>query len=147
MIPIEAREHVRRHLVADEGIRRFPYKDTVGKLTIGIGRNLDDVGISALEAYELLDHDIDKAVHALVNRYPWFVDLDPVRQAVLVNLCFNLGEAGLAKFVNTLAAVERGDYAAAARGLKASLWFRQVQASRSSRLVNMMISGEWPGTP
>lgn len=147
MIPTEAREHIRRHLVADEGVRLFPYKDTVGKLTIGVGRNLDDVGISAMEAYDLLDHDIDKAVHGLVNRYPWFVDLYPVRQAVLVNLAFNLGGAGLAKFVNTLAAVERGDYDAAARGLRMSLWFRQVQPSRSSRLIQMLTTGEWPGTP
>jgi len=146
MMSPDAREHVRRHLFEDEGLRLKPYTDTVGKLTIGIGRNLTDVGISAMEAYDMLDHDIDKAVHALVDRYPWFPDLDPVRQAVLVNLCFNMGPASLAKFVNTLAAIERGDYVAAARGLKMSLWFRQVQASRSMRLVNMLISGDWPVT-
>lgn len=147
MIEETAREHVRRQLVMDEGLRLKPYLDTIGKLTIGIGRNLDDVGISAMEAYDLLDHDIDRAVHALVDRYPWFPDLDEVRQAVLVNLCFNMGAASLAKFVNTLAAVELGDYEAAARGLQASQWFRQVQRSRSSRLIQMMRSGEWPHDP
>jgi lysozyme len=140
----ETREHVRAHLLADEGIRLRPYQDTVGKWTIGIGRNLSDVGISAVEAYDMLNHDIDRAVLALAARYDWFHDLDPVRQAVLVNLCFNMGIAGLAKFVNTLAAVERGDYAAAARGLRASLWFRQVQKSRSSRLIAMLETGMWP---
>jgi lysozyme len=144
MIDASAREHVRAHLLADEGIRLFPYQDTVGKWTIGIGRNLSDVGISAMEAYDLLDHDIDRAVLGLVARYDWFPNLDPVRQAVLVNLAFNMGAASLAKFVNTLAAVERGDYAAAARGLRASKWFRQVQPSRSSRLITMMETGAWP---
>jgi lysozyme len=144
MMSDTARAHVRMQLVWDEGLRLKPYKDTVGKLTIGIGRNLTDVGISTLEAYDLLDHDIDRAVYALVGRYPWFQHLDPVRQAVLVNLCFNMGAASLAKFVNTLAAVERGEYDAAARGLKASLWYRQVQKSRSSRLMQMLVSGEWP---
>ena len=144
MISMDAREHVRAHLVVDEGLRLKPYTDTVGKLTIGIGRNLTDVGISRGEAFLLCDHDIDRAVLSLVGRYAWFPDLDPVRQAVLVNLCFNLGGPGLAKFVNTLAAVERGDYAAAVRGLKASLWFRQVQSARSSRLLGMMQTGVWP---
>ena len=144
MISVETRNHVRTHLLADEGLRLRPYTDTVGKLTIGVGRNLSDVGISAVEAYDLLEHDIDRAVLALSARYIWFGTLDPVRQAVLVNLCFNLGIGGLRKFVNTLAAVERGDYAAAARGLQASLWYRQVQRSRSSRLIQMMLSGTWP---
>jgi len=144
MIPDAAREHIRRQLLDDEGLRFKPYTDTVGKLTIGIGRNLDDVGISAVEAYDLLDHDIDRAVHALVGRYAWFPDLDPVRQAVLVNLCFNMGPASLAKFKHTLAAIARGDYAAAARGLRNSKWYRQVQAARSARLIRMLESGAWP---
>jgi len=135
------------HLVWDEGLRLKPYTDTVGKLTIGIGRNLTDVGLSAVEAYELLEHDIDRAVLACLGRYPWFQDLDPVRQAVLVNLMFNMGPTSLGKFVNTLAAIERGDWAAAARGLKASLWYRQVQPSRSSRLMAMLLTGAWPVTP
>lgn len=147
MIDTSNRERLRQQLLDDEGLRFHPYTDTVGKVTIGIGRNLTDVGISAVEAYGLLEHDIDRAVNALVARYEWFPDLDPVRQSVLINLCFNMGAASLAKFVNTLAAVERGDYAAAARGLKASKWYRQVQASRSTRLVQMMLSGTWPVQP
>jgi len=46
-----------------EGLRLKPYKDSVGKLTIGIGRNLDDVGISKSEALLLLQNDIDVAIH------------------------------------------------------------------------------------
>jgi lysozyme len=140
----DARELLRQHLLMDEGLRLKPYRDTVGKLTLGIGRNLDDVGISAAEAYMLLDNDIDRAVKGLVTRFPWVMNLDEVRQNVLVNLTFNMGLARLSKFVNTLAAVERGDYGAAADGLVASKWYRQVQLSRSYRLVQMMRTGEWP---
>jgi lysozyme len=136
------REVIRRHLILDEGIRLNPYKDSVGKLTIGIGRNLTDVGISHLEAYDLLNHDIDRAIAALVGRFSWFQDQDSVRQVVLVELCFNMGPASLSKFVNTLAAFERKDYPAAADGLRKSKWFRQVQSSRSARIIQMVLTGE-----
>lgn len=138
------RERLRQQLVVDEGLRLFPYTDTVGKLTIGIGRNLTDVGISRAEAFALLDNDITKAIRDLANRFPWVSDLDPVRVSVLVNLTFNMGIGGLATFVHTLAAVQRGEYERAAAGLRASRWYTQVQRSRSERLIHMLRTGEWP---
>lgn len=140
----EAREHLRQHLLVDEGLRLKPYVDTVGKVTIGIGRNLDDVGISSAEAYYLLENDIDKAYSQLVAKLPWVLRLDEVRQVVLTNLTFNMGINSLVKFIHTLGAVQRGDWATAANGLRRSLWYRQVQRSRSERLIQMMLTGEWP---
>src|SRR4051812_27390106 len=48
--PAEGAEPVNRdalvnQLIIDEGLKLSPYTDTVGKLTIGVGRNLTDVGI------------------------------------------------------------------------------------------------------
>src|ERR1044071_7820449 len=103
-----------------EGVRLKPYRDTVGKLTIGIGRNLDDVGISKDEAYYLVNGDIDFTVRGLLGRYPWFATLDPVRQAALVNMGFNLGLDGLAGFKKMLAALAAGDYAKASEEITAS---------------------------
>lgn len=141
------REHVRIQLIADEGLRLHAYQDHLGYWTIGVGRLIDQRrggGITASEAYVLLDNDINRAMADLSERWPWFLDLDPVRQAVLINLRFNLGMAGLATFKNTLASFQRRDYPAVARGLKASKWFKQVQPSRSGRLIEMVLSGEWP---
>jgi lysozyme len=140
----EAREHLRQHLLVDEGLRLKPYVDTVGKVTIGIGRNLDDVGISREEAYYLLENDIDKAYRVLVARLPWVLRLDDVRQVVLTNMAFNMGINSLTKFIHTLGAVQRGDWSTAAKGMRGSLWYRQVQKSRSERLIQMMLTGEWP---
>lgn len=140
----EARETLRRHLLVDEGLRLKPYKDTVGKLTIGIGRNLTDVGISAVEADILLENDVDKAWRDLVERFPWVLRLTEARQVALVNLTFNMGIAGLAKFVNTLGAMQRGAYSTAANGLRRSLWYRQVQRSRSERIIHMVLTGDYP---
>jgi lysozyme len=143
LIDSDARERLRVYLVVSEGLRLQPYTDTVGKLTIGIGRNLTDVGISALEAYDLCDHDVDRASEVLVKRYPWVLEQDMVRRVVLTELMFNMGPSGLGSFVNTLRAFERKDYSSAAEGLRQSKWFRQVQASRSARIIQMVLSGEF----
>lgn len=133
------RERLRAQLIRHEGLRRFPYTDTVGKLTIGVGRNLSDVGISDAEAMDLLDHDLDACIRDL-STTPWFADLDPVRQRVMVDMRFNLGATRLRSFRNTLAAVARGDYEAAAIGMMRSLWAKQV-GPRAVRLAAMMRDG------
>lgn len=124
----------------DEGVRPFPYADTVGKLTIGVGRNLSDRGLSDDEITYLLQNDIDLVIGDLNRGVPWWVELSPVRQRVLVNMCFNLGWSRLRGFRHTLAAVERGHYAAAAAGMRASKWARQVGA-RAERLARLMEIG------
>ena len=121
-------------------MRLKPYRCTAGKLSIGIGRNLDDVGISEDEAHFLLDNDINRVIVALASALPWFVEMDEVRQRVLVDMGFNLGVPGLLKFKNTLAAVERKDYEAAAKGMLASKWARQVKG-RAETLARWMRSG------
>lgn len=124
----------------DEGVRSKPYTDTVGKLTVGAGRNLTDVGLSADEIDYLLANDIERAAQGLDDKLPWWRRLDPVRQRVMINMAFNLGISGLLTFKNTLGFIERGDYAQAARNMLLSKWARQVGA-RANRLASMMETG------
>jgi len=124
----------------DEGVEKFPYRDTVGKLTIGVGRNLDDVGLSDPEIDFLLQNDIDTATAKLNQSYPWFSALDAVRQAVLINMTFNLGS--IHAFPRMRALVEAGDYEGAAGEMLDSLWARQV-GSRAQRLSQQMRTGVW----
>ena len=126
-------------LTRDEGRRLKPYVDTVGKTTIGVGRNLTDVGISDAECDTMLSNDVDRTVAWLDRNLPWWRQLDPVRQRVVINMAFNM-QGGLLTFTNTLAAMKRGDYAAAADGMLASKWAGQVSA-RATRLAAMMRSG------
>lgn len=44
----------RDQLIRDEGLRLFPYRCTAGKLTVGIGRNLDNNPLTADEAMVFL---------------------------------------------------------------------------------------------
>lgn len=135
------RAALRAQLIRHEGLRLTVYRCPAGKLTIGVGRNLEGRGITEAEALMLLDNDIDLCVRGLTSQYAWFPDLDPVRQRAMVDLAFNLGLAGLAAFKSTLAAMGRGDYDAAGDHLKRSLWYRQVQ-SRGPRIVAMIRTGK-----
>lgn len=148
-------------LARDEGEKLRWYYCTAGKRTIGIGRNLDDVGISAAEtaalgitvasalargisrdqSRALFANDIARCERDLDAKLPWWRGLSDVRQRVLLNMCFNLGIAGLLGFKNTLGMIQRGDYAGAAGGMAASKWHGQVGA-RARRLEVMMASGK-----
>lgn len=127
-------------LIRDEGLRLKPYRCTAGKLTIGIGRNLDDVGITREEANFLFLGDIKSVTTGLDERLPWWRNLDEVRQRVMANLCFNLGLDGLLKFKRTLRHVEAGEYLEAAQAMLASRWASQV-GPRAERLAVMMRDG------
>lgn len=127
-------------LSRDEGVKLKPYRDTVGKLTIGVGRNLDDVGISADEADNMLQNDIAAVCGALDDHLPWWEFVDPIRQRVLVNMCFNMGIGALLGFHDTLAAVQAGNWQAAHDGMLASHWANEVGA-RAQRLAAMMLTG------
>lgn len=134
------KKNLAKQLIIDEGKKNKPYKDTVGKLTIGVGRNLDDVGLSDEEVQYLLENDIDRVIGDLDIALPWWSALSEERQQVLANMCFNLGISRLLAFKNTLEAMEEGRYDAAANGMLASLWARQVGA-RAIRLANRMKAG------
>lgn len=129
-------EQLQRH----EGLRLKPYQDTVGKTTIGYGRNLDDRGISEDEAGFMLDNDIDQVV-AELERMPLFLSLNPVRQVVLANMAFNMGVPTLLEFRRMLGALAEQHWDRAAREMMDSKWARQV-GSRAEELSELMRRGE-----
>jgi len=137
------RQLLRSQLERHEGLRLKPYHDTVGKLTIGYGRNLEDVGISRDEADFMLDNDIDQVERQLetVDEYR---ELDPVRQAVIANMAYNLGFVGLMGFKNMWAAIERRDWNSASKEMMRSKWARQVGV-RAVELSEIMRTGEVRG--
>lgn len=141
----------------DEGERLKAYRDTATppRWTIGVGRNLDDVGTAPLarsvadvkakgiteaESASMLAHDLDRVDADLGRHLPWWRKLDPVRQRVLVNMCFNMGVGSLCGFKNTLTMVEQGRFAGAAANMLLSRWAAQVGA-RAERLAYMMRTG------
>ena len=129
-------------LVRDEELRLKPYTDSVGKLTIGVGRNLTDKGISFQEAQGLLANDIADATADLQAKLPWTATLDDVRKGAMLNMTFNMGIGGLLEFHDFLARMQRGDFPGAAGAMLDSLWARQV-GTRATRLSIQIQSGVW----
>lgn len=129
-------------LIDHEGLELKPYHCTADKLTIGVGRNIQDRGITEDEARYLLKNDIKIVEDELLTRQPVVAGLDSVRQRVLVDMGFNLGLPILMKFQNMWAAIEDEDYHEAARQMMDSRWASQV-GRRAERLAQAMSSGEW----
>ncbi len=140
----------------DEDEKLTAYKDSLGYWTIGVGHLIDPAkgadpapfgidlrggkSISPAQSEMLLRQDVSAKAAELDKRLPWWRKLSDARQRVLLNMAFNLGVDGLLGFKNTLAMVQAGDYAGAARGMLASKWAGQVHA-RADRLAAMMVQG------
>jgi lysozyme len=117
-----------------------PYTDTAGKLTIGVGRNLTDDGISREEAIAMCDRDITEVWQELTSQVQCFGSLDNARQHVLVDMGFNMGWPRLRLFTKMLAAIEARDFDKAADEMLKSLWAKQV-GDRATELAEMMRIG------
>jgi lysozyme len=146
------KQRLRDQLKKHEGVRQFVYDDVTGKPideacfvrgkpTIAVGRNLADRGLSEDEIEYLLDNDINDCI-AEAQKFRWFEALDPVRQAAVTELLFNLGLTRLSGFKKFLNFMNEHRYAHAAGELKDSLWHRQV-GSRAETLEKQILTGEW----
>jgi len=126
-------------LKKDEGFDKFPVKDTVGKWTLGHGRNIQDCGISADEAELMLKNDIKKCEQEL-SQYDWYnISPDNVKMA-LINMCF-MGIEKLLGFKKMIQALEQKNYTLASIECLNSQWAKQVGKGRSNEVAVMIREG------
>lgn len=135
------RDKLKAQLNTDEGRKNRVYTDTVGKLTVGVGRNISDRAFSEDEIDLMLENDIKLVESALDHALPWWRNMNDARQNVLANMCF-MGIGKLLGFKNTLAAMQTGRYDDAAEGMLDSLWAKQV-GDRAKRLAAVMRTGQF----
>lgn len=132
-------------LNVDEGRVKHAYKDSLGYLTIGVGRLIDKAkggGLSDKEIDYLLSNDIDLKYLSLVHELAWITSLSEARQAVLLNMAFQMGVEGLLKFKNTLKFIKEGNYTAASQGMGNSLWAKQTP-NRAKKMIQQMLTNVW----
>lgn len=134
-------ETLEEQLLRHEGYRQFPYKCSAGKLTIAIGRNIEERGVSKDEAMYLLHNDIVICNQELNLVYPIIKVLSQERHNVLVNMCFNMGIRRLSQFKKMWAALNIGDYEEASKQMLDSKWARQV-GSRAIELAKIMMESK-----
>ena len=148
-------------LVEHEGLELVAYKDSLGIDTIGIGRNLQhrgfteaelgyigkdisdicEWGITKEQAYYLAENDIKIVEEELCKAHPCVLELDEVRQRVLIDMAFNVGVPRLKKFVKMWEAIHNKNFEEAKAQMLDSRWANQV-GNRAVRLSNAMESGE-----
>lgn len=137
MMTPEGKQKLKSLLVQHESYKQFVYTDSTGHLTVGIGRNLTDRGISTTEALYLLDDDVLYFTNKLNHYLPFFSDLSESRKIALIDMCFNLGVQGLLNFTQMIAELEAGNYENAAKEMLESKWAQQV-GERATTLANIM---------
>ena len=133
------RETIENMLIRHEGLRFTPYKCTAGKLTIGVGRNIEEKGISKEEAMFLLHNDISECERDLANSIfqgQFYVFPESI-QNVLLNMRFQLGYTGFRNFKKMIIAFQSQDYKKAAIEMKDSNWYKQVP-NRAKELIKMV---------
>ena len=131
---------IREQLILHEGKKDKPYRCTAGKLTIGVGRNLEDKGLTDDEIMYLLENDIKEAEQDL-EQFDWYKKLKWERKRVLIDMRINLGLQGLLSFRNMIAKIESENWEEAAYEMLDSKWAEQV-GTRAERLAEMMRTGE-----
>lgn len=131
---------LRAHLMREEGVRNMPYRDHLGILTIGVGRNLQANGLSDDEVQYLLRNDIRESLHEATT-YPWFAMLDDERQRVVTEMIFQLGAYGYSRFKRMHAALADGDYDEAAAQVENSRMATQVP-QRVARIARRLRQGD-----
>ena len=138
---MDEKEIVKEQLKKHEGFRAKPYYCTADKLTIGYGTNLDARGVTREEAEILMMNEVDDCIRALKRKIPdIYNNVNEYRRAVLINMCYNLGIAGLMTFKQTLKHIQEGNYNLASKGMLNSKWATQV-GNRAKELAGIMLRG------
>ena len=134
-------EKLKDQLILHEGLELKSYTCSAGYITLGVGRNVEELGITEDEARYLLDNDILRVTKELDNAMPWWRDMSEVRQRIVVDMVFNLGMSRFLNFKNAINAMQEEDWDEAAAQMLDSKWADQV-GQRSHRLAKAMIEDE-----
>ncbi len=133
-------QEIEEQLIKHEGFENKMYFCSMGKPTIGVGRNLESYGLSEEEIYLLLRNDIKKCVRDLNIVFRNFNDFNDILQHALIDMRFNLGCSGFRKFRKMIKAIKRGDLEEAAEEAIDSKWYHQVK-ERAKNIVSMIRGG------
>lgn len=145
MMTQEMKVSTKHMLLVHEGYSKYPYTDTQGHITIGIGYNLTDRGIDDTWINKQCEEDMNWCFMKLFMNFDWYSELNDVRQMALVNMCYNLGWRKFLTFKKMIAALSKEDFNTAAFELLDSKWAKQV-GKRADDIAHMIKTGDLPPT-
>ena len=119
---------IKKLLIKHEGLKLKPYICPAGKLSIGVGRNIEDNGISKDEAMYLLENDIKRCEKELREIFPKYDELPENVKIGLIDMIFNMGKPKFLTFKKMIRAIKERDFKKAAKEAKNSRWCEQVKS-------------------
>ena len=139
-------DEIRKDIKREEGWSGTVYKDSLGYWTLGYGflvdyRKNDKLPLSVAETW--LDYKIQEKVDGLDSVLPWWKTQPDEVQNALLNMAYQMGVDGLAKFTTTLARLQAGDRKGAAESAMQSKWAKQTPA-RAKRVTDMIRGSSEP---
>ena len=137
-------ERLKKQVIANEGIRKTAYKDTLNNWTIGVGHLIKLPDEEYLLDKELTDLEVDQIfitdLNQAIDDARKFIDADSIPDEafeVVVDMAFNLGLPKLMAFQNFQQALRDKDFVKASYEMLDSLWAKQLP-NRSKRLAKIM---------
>jgi len=140
-MPSTLPEIVAAQLRVHEGLRLDLYRDSVGVLTIGYGRNLQDCGISRVEA-ELL-YRLDHPTAPLPETRPTLTLYEDALGDWLIGWGYPIGERGITRAVAE-AFLMRDVEIAIGACLEHVGEFEALDIGRQAVVANMLFNLGWP---
>lgn len=129
----------------EEGRERCVYTDSLGIQTIAIGcvvdRRMASAGLCDAAISAQFAHDSAEA-RSIAATFPHFTELNPVQQAVIISMAFQLGTKPL-HWPDFMAAMTARDYVKAAAAGRDSDWWRKQTPKRAEREMQMLETGLW----
>lgn len=129
----------------EESCRLVAYQDSLDVWTIAWGRA--DAGVhegltcTQAEADDWLVAKVLADITSLDDALPWWRQMNTARQAALLEMCYQLGLAGLVRFHNALTCMHAGDWKGAKANMLDSDWARTQSSARAGREAQQMFTG------
>lgn len=139
-MPATLKTNIKRILIDHEGKRKFPYLDTKGNTTIGIGYNLTSRGLPETWIQTQFNDDIDFLYDKLNTTFDWFKKLSEPRQAALIDLAYNVGWKNFLLFKQMLYYIQINDFANAGNEILDSTWTADVGKQRTEDNYNLLVN-------
>lgn len=130
-------QSIKDYIMSNEGVRKYPYRCSAGKLTIGVGRNLEDKGLSDSEVMYLFDNDLQDTQDSAESIFEDFSQYTIEEQTVILDMLFNLGTTRFKTFKKFIRAIKERDLKEAARQIEQSAYFHQVP-NRARRNIALL---------
>ena len=117
----------------NEGFRSKPYQCSEGVWTIGHGITW----ITEEESLSILSGRISELHLKLSEDLDWYDRMPPEVKGVIIEMCYQIGYAGVMKFKKMIANMKDINWKGAADEMLDSLWARQTP-ERANRLADIV---------